>query len=69
MATEPGIERRALGEGAVRQVVPQHRIGARALQHLEQIVAMARRVEPFQTDEAPIKQGGRGGGNAFPIGE
>ncbi|MNC21136.1 hypothetical protein D3C75_691050 [compost metagenome] len=69
VVVQPVVEDAALREGAVRQVVPQLRVSARALQGFEQVVAVARRVESFQADVTPFEQLSRGGRDAFPVGE
>ena len=69
MVVQPIVERAALGEGTVRQVVPEFGVGARALQDFEQTVAVARRVEFFQADETPFDELDRGCRDAFPVRE
>ncbi|MNT99720.1 hypothetical protein D3C72_2426460 [compost metagenome] len=69
MVVQPVVEGAALREGPVRQVVPQFRVGTGALQGVEQVVAVARRVESFQADEAPFDQLDGRGRDAFPVGE
>ena len=69
VVVQPGIERAALGKRPVGQVVPEFWISAWALEGVEQIVAMARRVEFFQVYKAPFKQLSRGRWGAFPVGE
>ncbi|MCY1435842.1 hypothetical protein D9M71_519500 [compost metagenome] len=69
VVVQPVVEDTALREGAVWQIVPKFRVGARALQGFEQVVAVARRVEFFQADEASFDQLCRGGRDAFPVGE
>ncbi len=64
---QPTVEGGTFGEWAIREVVPQHRVGRRALQHLPEVFAMARRVELFQADEAAVDGLGLGGCGGFPV--
>ncbi|MNJ03759.1 hypothetical protein D3C73_1642200 [compost metagenome] len=69
MVVQPVIEGATLREWTVRQVVPEFRVGARALQSIEQTLGVTRRVELFQADEAPFERLSRGRRDAFPVGE
>jgi len=47
MVVQPGIERGAVAERAIRQIVPQLGVGAGAFEGLPQTVGVARRVGVF----------------------
>ncbi|MNZ84927.1 hypothetical protein D3C78_1037000 [compost metagenome] len=65
IAGQPGVEGRALGEGAVGQVVPQRRVGA--LQGGPQVVAMPGAAQWFQADEAALQHLVRREGACLPV--
>ena len=69
VVVQPIIECAALRERTVGQVIPEFRVGARALQGFEQVVGMTRRVEFFQADEAPFDGFDGGCRDAFPVRE
>ncbi|MNN94732.1 hypothetical protein D3C81_2134100 [compost metagenome] len=69
VVVQPCVENAAFRERAVGQIIPQFRVGTGAFKCGEQLVTVARRVESFQTNKTPFKQGGGGGGDAFPVSE
>ncbi|MNF02460.1 hypothetical protein D3C80_2016060 [compost metagenome] len=67
MALQPTVEGAAFGEWAIGQVIPQGRVGLRALQDVPQVVAVTCRVEFFKADEAALDGVCRGCLGGFPV--